>query len=193
MWVRLVSNKPTVPDSQQLLSWFPRNDTMYKLVSTFSNECRLQGFEPSLANMAARNLPIPVPLFRLARYVRSVDFLCHRGKSHARTISRKRFRLLIALQEFVEVAHGTCALVHINDHRPDQSFVRIQRPQEQYFAMVQEFDETAEIVQRLSTIYPIGSCASELVSLCVKSFVDYPTGLFPQAGPRALSNGVILP
>ncbi|KAF0695114.1 Aste57867_14050 [Aphanomyces stellatus] len=93
-------------------------------------------------------LPFPLPFRRVVRASVHALFLALTKQYRARLFSRKRAKLLQALDENVAVAYGTCALVHINGETPQNTFVRIQTPHEQYFAIGTEFEETAQLVQR---------------------------------------------
>ncbi|KAF0717364.1 Aste57867_2335 [Aphanomyces stellatus] len=148
-WVEWESIKTTVPATKRLLDWYPPDDSLYALVRTLSDECAAYAIDSTLVQLMQRCIPFPLSIHRLVRCVDYAQFLTSSRTPHARTISRKRSVLMKALREYTAVVHGTCALVHINGQRPEQSFVRIQRPQEQYYSTGTSFDSTSALVPRL--------------------------------------------
>ncbi|ETV68815.1 hypothetical protein H257_15376 [Aphanomyces astaci] len=66
-----------------------------------------------------------MPIHQVVKALPRAQFLTQKKAPHTRTISRIK-----ALEEFVA---GTCTLVHVNGHRPEKTFVRVERPQERYF------------------------------------------------------------
>ncbi|KAH9109196.1 hypothetical protein AeMF1_015703 [Aphanomyces euteiches] len=101
------------------------------------------GIEPTLSNVLKYRIPFPIPVHQILRVVNHEHVFSFERAPHSRLISRKKTKLLKALQEYSLVAH-----VHINGQAPNKSFARVERPQERYFQSGEEFDDIVSFVQQ---------------------------------------------
>ncbi|ETV64115.1 hypothetical protein, variant 1 [Aphanomyces astaci] len=132
-WVVWESIKSSVPDTQMLLDWYRPGDKAYELARCVESDCQTLGFTASMSNLLAHNVPFPITMNRILRCVDHTEFLVKKRTSHARTTARKKAKLF--------------KVVHVNGHKPEMSFVRIQRPNEQYFVSGDLFDITAYLIK----------------------------------------------
>ncbi|KAG9399767.1 hypothetical protein AC1031_011645 [Aphanomyces cochlioides] len=123
-----------IPESCTLSGLLKPGKKVHPLCVVLENECREMGIEPTLANV----LKYRIPVHQILRVVNHDHVFSFERAPHARLISRKRTKLLKALQEYSLVAH-----VHINGQAPNKSFARVERPQERYFLSGEEFEDIA--------------------------------------------------
>ncbi|KAF0717425.1 Aste57867_2296 [Aphanomyces stellatus] len=149
LWGTWASLKKSVPATKTLRDWYFKNDSMREIVNAVHEDCRVMGFEATFHNLLRRKIPFPVSMHQILNKAEGAQFLVSLPTSKTRAITRKRKNLFNALEEFVSVSNGTCVVVHINGHKPEQSFVRVHRPDEKYFATGSSFDTIAQLVQKM--------------------------------------------
>ncbi|KAH9145982.1 hypothetical protein AeRB84_010153 [Aphanomyces euteiches] len=144
MWTTLNAN-PT--GSRAILDFVKPGKTIFPLCSVLSSECLEKGIEPTLSNFAQYNIPYPISIHQILRVVNHEHIFTFSRVPHARLVARKKSKLLKALYEYSLVAQGTCVLAHLNDQAPSKSFVRVERPQERYFLIGEDFENVASFLQ----------------------------------------------